>query len=82
MPEGFKSGNDMPGAAAVPDVPEVTTSEAFKQNCTDLTGLCIIAALSHEADDFAAHKATFQVASKAQPSCCLWSDSSSNVYTV
>ncbi len=61
MPEGTTSGGDMGGAPAAAEVPEATTSEAFRQHCTDLTGLCIVAALDPSSPDFAAHKATLQV---------------------
>ena len=61
MPEGTASSSGMGAAPAAAAVPEVTTSEAFKQHCTDLTGLCIVAALDPSADDFATHKATLQV---------------------
>ncbi len=61
MPEGFADDGDVPGAPPATEVAEVTTSDAFKQHCTDLTGLCIIAALNPAAADFASHQTTFQV---------------------
>ena len=71
MPEGMASSSSgMPGPPAAAAVPEVTTSEAFQQHCTNLTGLCIVAALNPSADDFAAHKATLQVSSAGMCWCC------------
>ena len=62
MPDGTASSSDMPGApAAVKEVPEVKTKEAFKQHCTDLSGICVVAALNPSTDDFAAQRDTLQV---------------------
>ena len=63
MPQGHEGDSDQPSPPAISELPEVTTSDAFRKNCTDLTGLCIIAALNPAADDFASQKATFQVCS-------------------
>ncbi|KAL3137374.1 hypothetical protein ABBQ32_006902 [Trebouxia sp. C0010 RCD-2024] len=71
MPEGTTSGGDVAGAPAAAPVPEATTSEAFRQHCTDLTGLCIVAALNPSADDFTAHKATFQTVANSRASSAL-----------
>lgn len=71
MPEGTSNGGDTAGAAAAAAVPEVTTSEAFRQHCTNLTGLCIVAALNPSADDFAAQKASFQSVANSRASSAL-----------
>ena len=71
MPEGMASSSSgMSGAPAVAAVLEVTTSDAFQQHCTNLTGLCIVAAFNPSADDFATHKATLQVSSVRMVLCC------------
>ncbi|KAL3148687.1 hypothetical protein ABBQ38_014102 [Trebouxia sp. C0009 RCD-2024] len=71
MPEGTASGVDMAGAPAAVPMPEATTSEAFRQHCSDLTGLCIVAALNPSADDFDAHKATLQSVANSRASSAL-----------
>ena len=69
MPQGHEGDSDQPSPPAISEVPEVTTSDAFMKNCTDLTGLCIIAALNPAGDDFTSQKATFQVCSEPPLPC-------------
>ena len=72
MPEGMASSKSgMPGAPTAVAVPEVTTSESFQQHCTNLTGLCIVAAFNPSADDFGTHKATLQVSSGCWTCCAV-----------
>ena len=62
MPEGLNSGDPSGApAAAAAEVPEVTTSEGFQQHCTNLSGICIVAALDPAADSFAEQRASLQV---------------------
>ncbi|KAL0020067.1 hypothetical protein WJX79_001481 [Trebouxia sp. C0005] len=71
MPQGQEGDSDQPSPSAISEVPEVTTSDAFRKNCTDLTGLCIIAALNPAGDDFASQKATFQAVAATRASSAL-----------
>lgn len=71
MPQGDEGDSDQPSPPAISELPEVTTSDAFRKNCTDLTGLCIIAALNPAADDFASQKATFQAVAATRASSAL-----------
>ncbi|KAL0035526.1 hypothetical protein WJX77_010582 [Trebouxia sp. C0004] len=70
MPEGYEGDSDQPTPPAA-EVPEVTTSDAFRKKCLDLTGLCIIAALNPIRDDFASQKATLQAVAATRASSAL-----------
>lgn len=66
LPEGLqqsREGQEGPtaptGAGAA--VSEVSSSEAFREQCADTGGLCIIAALDATSADFEAQKTMFQV---------------------
>lgn len=66
LPEGMQQSQGAgggpvgsPGSAAT--VTEITTSEGFRQHCTDTSGLCIVATLDSSSAGFEAHKAAFQV---------------------
>lgn len=73
MPEGAASSSDMPGAPAAVEVPEITTNEAFKQHCTELSGICIVAALNPSGPDFAAQRDTLQVKPSGPHCGCMLS---------
>ena len=63
LPEGLqqsREGQEGPtGAGAA--VSEVSSSEAFREQCADTGGLCIMAALDATSADFEAQKSIFQV---------------------
>lgn len=63
LPEGLQASRQGPGgsSAQAAAVSEVSSSEAFQEQCPDTAGICIIAALDPSSPDFETHKSTLQV---------------------